>query len=225
MRISEDGFCVVKELLTGKRRLKGFRGEWKTSLWGDVLEGFISGATPYRGKSDYYKGHIPWVSSGELNRCVITGTNEHITEKAMRETHLTLHPIGTFLMAITGLEAEGTRGNCGILGMEATTNQSCMAIYGTDKMIAKYLYYYYCFFANELAFRYCQGTKQQSYTASIVKVLPIFHPVDVKEQIAIVSVLSDLDDTISALQMKLEKYRRIKQGMMAELLSGRIRLN
>ena len=45
------------------------------------------------------------------------------------------------------------------------------------------------------------------------------------EQKAIVSVLTDMDDEISALQKKLDKVRRIKQGMMAELLTGRIRLN
>ena len=45
------------------------------------------------------------------------------------------------------------------------------------------------------------------------------------EQQAIAQILTDMDDEISALQKKLDKVRRIKQGMMAELLTGRIRLN
>ena len=127
-------------------------------------------------------------------------------------------------MAITGLEAAGTRGSCAILGKEATTNQSCMAIYGTDKMVIPYLYHYYLLNGERLAFQYCQGTKQQSYTAAIVKELPIYYPCDIAEQRAIAQVLSDMDSEIELLEKKLAKYQQIKQGMMQELLTGRIRL-
>ena len=216
---------AMQELLTGKKRLPGFSGEWKHGKWCDVLEGFSSGATPYRGIADYYIGNIKWVSSGELNYNLITETIEHISEKAKLDTSLTMHPPGIFLMAITGLEAEGTRGSCAILGTQATTNQSCMAIYGTEKMNIKFLYYYYVFNGNNLAFQYCQGTKQQSYTAKIVKILPIYYPIDTTEQTAIASILSDMDAEIEQLEKKLAKYRLIKQGMMQELLTGRIRLN
>lgn len=215
---------TMQELLTGKKRLPGFYGEWKHGVWKDVLAGFYSGATPYRGRADYYKGNIRWVSSGELNYNIIKDTTEHISEKAKSETSLIAHPAGTFLMAITGLEAAGTRGSCAILGKDATTNQSCMAIYGTDKMVIPYLYHYYLLNGEELAFQYCQGTKQQSYTAAIVKELPIYYPCDIVEQQAIAQVLSDMDSEIEQLEKKLVKYQQIKQGMMQELLTGRIRL-
>jgi type I restriction enzyme S subunit len=45
-----------------------------------------------------------------------------------------------------------------------------------------------------------------------------------EEQSAITAVLSDMDTEISALESKLAKARQIKQGMMQELLTGRIRL-
>lgn len=57
---------AMQELLTGRRRLPGFSGEWKTGVWDDVVSGFSSGATPYRGVPSYYNGQIRWVSSGEL---------------------------------------------------------------------------------------------------------------------------------------------------------------
>ena len=215
---------AMQELLTGKKRLPGFYGKWKHGVWKDVLAGFYSGATPYRGRADYYKGNIRWVSSGELNYNIIKDTIEHISEKAKNETSLVVHPAGTFLMAITGLEAAGTRGSCAILGKDATTNQSCMAIYGTDKMVIPYLYHYYLLNGEELAFQYCQGTKQQSYTAAIVKELPIYYPCDIVEQQAIAQVLSDMESEIQQLEKKLSKYQQIKQGMMQELLTGQIRL-
>ncbi|CAE6517429.1 conserved hypothetical protein [Nitrosomonas nitrosa] len=46
----------------------------------------------------------------------------------------------------------------------------------------------------------------------------------VEEQTRIATILSDMDAEIAALETKLAKYRRIKQGMMQNLLTGRIRL-
>ena len=215
---------AMQELLTGKRRLPGFSGKWISGKWEELLDCFSSGATPYRGNPTFYKGSIKWVSSGELNYNHIMDTLEHISTEAKEKTNLTIHPAGIFLMAITGLEASGTRGSCAILDAPATTNQSCMAIYGTDKMSTEYLFHYYVQHGDELAFQYCQGTKQQSYTAAIVKKLPIYYPEDVAEQNAIASVLTSMDNEVRALKQKLAKYRQVKQGMMQQLLTGKIRL-
>jgi type I restriction enzyme S subunit len=46
----------------------------------------------------------------------------------------------------------------------------------------------------------------------------------VEEQAAIAEILSDMDTDIAALEAKLTKARQLKQGMMQELLTGRIRL-
>ena len=215
---------AMQELLTGKRRLPGFSGEWKNYLLGEVIASCSSGATPYRGNPEYYKGTVKWISSGELNYNVIFDSIEHISETAVEKANLKLHPAGTFLMAITGLEAAGTRGSCGIIGSPATTNQSCMAIYPSSKLNTAFLFHYYVFRGDELALKYCQGTKQQSYTAKLVKLLPIDLPPSLEEQTAIATILSDLDSELAALESRLTKARQIKQGMMQELLTGRIRL-
>jgi type I restriction enzyme S subunit len=49
-------------------------------------------------------------------------------------------------------------------------------------------------------------------------------PIDVKEQIAIAQILSDIDADIELLRTKKVKYQSIKQGMMQELLTGKTRL-
>jgi type I restriction enzyme S subunit len=46
----------------------------------------------------------------------------------------------------------------------------------------------------------------------------------VPEQTAIAAILSDMDAELAALETKLAKARQVKQGMMQELLTGRIRL-
>lgn len=198
--------------------------DWKEGTFADFLEGFSAGATPYRGITSNFKGKIKWISSGELNYNRINDTIEHISEEAFTKTSLKIHPEGTFLMAITGLEAAGTRGRCAFVGNPAATNQSCMAIYPTDKMINEYLYYFYRKYSEILANKYCQGTKQKSYTSNIVKLLPIVCPPSIKEQASIAAALSDVDSLISALTKKIEKKKAIKLGLMQQLLTGKKRL-
>lgn len=198
--------------------------EWEIGYFGDVLRTFSAGATPYRGIPDYYNGKINWISSGELNYNVIYDTIEHISEEALRNTNLCLHAPGTFLMAITGLEATGTRGKCAFVGAPSATNQSCLAINGTNKMDIKYLYWYYRMYGDYLAFKYSQGTKQQSFTATIVKNLPITYPKQVIEQHHIASALTSIDNLIASLGKLIEKKKNIKQGAMQQLLTGKTRL-
>ena len=99
-----------------------------------------------------------------------------------------------------------------------------MAIYPSAELRTEYLFHYYKLRGNELAFEYCQGTKQQSYTAKIVKLLPIDLPPTVQEQTAIATILSDMDAELAALEARRDKTRLLKQGMMQALLTGRIRL-
>ena len=194
--------------------------DWEVKEFQDVMDGFSSGQTPYRGNKEFYKGDIPWITSGELNYNTITDTIEKITKEGVKAANLKVIPKGTFLFAITGLEAAGTRGSCAITGIEATTNQSCMALYPKKgKLITEYLFHYYIRYGNELAFEYCQGTKQQSYTGGIAKKLPIILPSTLAEQTAIATALSDADSYIASIEKLIEKKRLIKQGAMQQLLS------
>ena len=87
-----------------------------------------------------------------------------------------------------------------------------------------YLYHYYVLNGDALAFTYCQGSKQQSYTSSIVKTLPICVPSNVVEQQLIATVLSETDQFIDSLENLIAKKRDILQGTMQELLTGKTRL-
>lgn len=216
--------ATMQQLLTGQTRLPGFSGAWQLKRLGDVIIRCSSGATPRRNRPEFYQGNIRWITSGELNYNVITDTLEKISKEAVAETNLALIPAGTFLMAITGLEAEGTRGACAIVGMPSTTNQSCMAIFPTNELKTEFLFHYYVFRGKTLALEYCQGTKQQSYTANLVKRLPISLPESTEEQTAIATILSAMDAELATLQARRDKTHALKQGMMQELLTGRIRL-
>lgn len=63
-----------------------------------------------------------------------------------------------------------------------------------------------------------------SISKANISTLVLKYPTLVEEQQAIAQVFSDMDDEIAQLEKKLAKYQQIKQGMMQELLTGRIRL-
>ncbi|MDZ7692262.1 MAG: restriction endonuclease subunit S [Balneolaceae bacterium] len=100
-----------------------------------------------------------------------------------------------------------------------------MALYPIEgEVLTEYLFYFYQYYGDELAFKFCQGTKQQSYTASIVKILPINLPPTLEEQRTIAEALSDVDDLIAELDALIEKKQQVKKGAMQQLLSGKKRL-
>lgn len=197
--------------------------DWSCGCFKDFLTYFSAGATPYRGNPSNFVGNIPWISSGELNYDIISDTNEHISINALKSTHLTLHEKGTFLIAITGLEAAGTRGRCAFVGVPAATNQSCLAIKSTEKLSTRYLFWYYRLWSNYLAFNFSQGSKQQSFTAEIVKKLPLYAPT-IDEQERIAEALSDVDALIKELDALIDKKRMVLKATMQDLLTARRRL-
>ena len=67
------------------------------------------------------------------------------------------------------------------------------------------------------------GTHMPRSDWNVVKNYELQLPL-IEEQTAIAAVLSDMDAEIAALETKLAKARPIKQGMMQELLTRRIRL-
>lgn len=68
-----------------------------------------------------------------------------------------------------------------------------------------------------------QGATRYNIAKSAFLRMDVPQPCE-QEQTAIATVLSDMDAELAALETKLTKARQLKQGMMQELLTGRIRL-
>jgi len=71
----------------------------------------------------------------------------------------------------------------------------------------------------------CEGSGKR-YVISLPKFrgMKIYFPPTKVEQTHIATILSDMDAEITALETKLEKYKKVKLGMMQNLLTGKIRL-
>lgn len=204
----------MNEKKTPGIRFKGFTDDWEQRKLGDVLLDLYNGQTPSRYRDDFWNGNINWLTSGELNRGIVLDTVEKITKEGQNNAHLRVVPSGTFVMAITGLEAAGTRGNCAILGLDTTLNQSCMALFPDKKQLDNlFLFEWYRKVGEEYGNQFTQGTKQQSYNADIVKKLEITLP-SVEEQKRIGEFFFGLDNLITLHQREYEKLKIIKKSLL-----------
>ncbi|MEC4741472.1 restriction endonuclease subunit S [Limosilactobacillus sp. c10Ua_36] len=185
---------------------------------GEITIDMYNGQTPSRNNSEFWKGNIPWLTSGELNHDIITDTVEKITKLGQKDKHLRLIKKGTFVIAITGLEAPGTRGNCALLGIDTTINQSVMAIYPDHKKVTSdFLFDWYEKVGTEYGITYTQGTKQQSYNVNLLSILPIMITHNLKEQYKISQLLKITNRLISLQQRKLEQLKQLKKVMLQRL--------
>ena len=198
-------------------RFPGFTDPWEQRKLGDVIASLYNGQTPSRFDKANWEGDIPWLTSGELNRGVVNHSIEKITPQGRDDANLKIVPKGTVVIAITGLEAAGTRGNCAKLGFDTTLNQSCMAIYPKSEFLdPDFLFQWYIVVGEEYGIKYTQGTKQQSYNAELIKILPISVP-RVTEQRKITRILDSFDDIITLHQRKLEHLQLLKKALLQQL--------
>ena len=190
---------------------------WDETIFSSMMDGFSSGSTPPRNTKSFFKGDNLWITSGELNYNIIENSNEKITDEAIKKANLKVLNPGTFVIAITGLEAAGTRGSCGIVGKKLTTSQSCMALIPKSNLYLNFLFQFYCAFGEKIALKYTQGTKQQSYNGNLVRKLPIIK-VPLNEQQKIAEILSTWDKAIELKEKQILHSNKSKKGFMQKLL-------
>lgn len=125
------------------------------------------------------------------------------------------------------------RGNIGdiIMSVRAPVGEIAKATFdcclgrGVCAIIAKndYLYHYLIYSENNWE-QFSTGSTFDSVNSNQVNDFSIAIPKSLSEQERIAGILSDMDAEIEALEAQLGKARQIKQGMMQELLTGRVRL-
>ncbi len=208
--------ATMQQLLTGQTRLPGFSGEWEVKRLGDI---FIISAG--KTKSDYVvAGGRHWVVdmgsvSTEGKLIVSKATNFH----------------GDFLRSGDLVMPKDDIGGGGIIGRVGYVDADETYVLGD------HVYRLTAIRGNPLFFSYVINGHQTN-TALRKKVIGSaqlglgrksvddqeipFPPME--EQIAIATVLSDMDAELTALEARRDKTRALKQGMMQELLTGRIRL-
>jgi type I restriction enzyme S subunit len=214
----------MQQLLTGKTRLPGFHGEWadrRVDQMGEVLAGKALAAYAPGPSRPYLR------TKNVLDGCIDV---EGVLEMPMTDAEFERFRVLEGDVLLNEGQALELVGRCSTYQGEfplPCAMQNQLLRFRARKEISPR-------FAEQL-FRHCQHTgifaSIATQTTSVAHLgtvrfskLRLRWPRDLGEQATIAAVLSDMDAEIDALQARLTKTRDLKQGMMQELLTGRIRL-
>lgn len=147
---------------------------WEVKKLGDVCC-IGTGSTPNRKNKDFYEnGTYPWVKSTEVCNLPIYSVEEYITEEALKNSNCTLYPKNTILMAMYGQGK--TRGQIGLLKIEACTNQAVAAIIPTKEVVDEIFLCQHLMLMYEHIRNMARGGNQANLNLSIVKSIQIILP-------------------------------------------------
>jgi type I restriction enzyme S subunit len=190
---------AMQELLTGKRRLPGFGGEWEVKRLGELCS-LKSGESI---TSEHIDGtsEFPCYGGNGLRGYTSTATHEGDYALVGRQGALCGNVItasGKFFASEHAL----------VVTPAKTTD----------------IFWLACVLSDANLNQYSESSAQPGLSAAKLLLLDFHAPPTKEEQSAIAEVLSDMDAEITGLETQRAKTAQLKQGMMQELLTGRIRL-
>lgn len=204
---------AMQELLTGKKRLPGFTGEWVERRLGEI--GALAMCKRVFQEETSEKGDIPFYKIGTFGRKAdaYISVNKYEQLKQMYR----FPKKGDILIS-----AAGTIGRSVVYDGKPAYFQDSNIIWldhNEKQIINRFLYFIY------------QVIKWNTENTTIARLyndnfnsMTIRFPLSIEEQQAIASALTRMDKEIESLEGKKAKYEQIKQGMMQQLLTGKIRL-
>ena len=193
--------AAMQQLLTGQTRLPGFHGEWPVKRLGE-LASLAKGTQLHSSETDE-EGRFPHLNggitpSGYTHKSNTAGNSIAISEGG--------NSCG-FVQFMR--ESYWCGGHCYSVMPDGIDNRFLYhALKGQQSAI--------------MALRVGSGLPNVQKTGLLA--FKVRCPADPLEQAAIAAVLSDMDAELAALEQRRAKTRALKQGMMQELLTGRIRL-
>lgn len=193
---------AMQELLTGRKRLAGFEGNWEIKLLGDISD----------------------INTGKKN-------NDDKIEEGLYPFFVrsqTVERINSYSFDGEAILIPG-EGNIGsiyhYINGKFDFHQRVYKISNFDANICgKYVYYCMLQSFNAHAMKNTVKATVDSLRLPTFQKFEVYLPPKLEEQKAIVTILSDIETEIEILQEKLHKYRMTKQGIMQVLLTGKIRL-
>lgn len=211
---------LMQQLLTGKKRLSGFNDKWKSMLLGDIAE-VKDGThqTPQYVKSGgkpFYS--VENVTADDFKNVKHISLEEH---KALTSNYRIEK--GDVLMTRIG-----SIGCCKYVDwdVDASFYVSLALLKINEKYDSKFISYLSNIksFKEEVMLNSLVFAIPQKINLGNISLIKVYIPTSKAEQTAIANILSDCDSEIAALEEKRDKYKEIKQGMMQQLLTGKIRL-
>jgi len=143
---------------------------WRASVLEDCCMRIANGRTPSRKEARYWNGSVPWLTSTEVRKGVIIGTENSITREGLVESSMKLWPQGTTVIAMVGSTAACT----GLLAIESSANQACCGIVSAREL--QYFVYLYMRTYAGILQRFTKGSAQQNLNQQAIARFPIILP-------------------------------------------------
>lgn len=192
----------------------------KTSL---LYTNIGSGTTPSTSKQEYYEDDgFCWLQTGDLNDGYITDTSKKISKVAVKDYKLRFYPVGSIVIAMYG----ATIGKIGLLKISTSTNQACCVLPYSNKMNEMYAFYV-CQIAKKQMLLEAVGGGQPNISQDIIKKLKLPVP-PLCEQQAIAVYLdkrcSEIDKAIATQQKRIALLQELRQSVIKEAITGKIKV-
>jgi len=215
---------AMQELLTGKTRLPGFSGEWGRKPLGELADVKTGPFGSTLHESDYVRDGTPIITVEHLGEFGVEHFNlPMVSETDRRRLQVYSLAVGDIVFSRVGSvdrnalirpSEAGWLFSGRLLRVRPDRGQAC----------AQFLsYQFHSEPFKAMVRNVAVGQTMASLNTQILKGVNVVLP-PIREQAAISAILCDMDAEITALETKLAKARQVKQGMMQELLTGRIRL-
>lgn len=216
---------ALEDLITKKTRLDGFDGDWTLVSFNQVITPKARIGWQGLKKHEYLRNGYSYLISGtDFSRGTISLENVWFVSKERYEMDSNIQVFeGDVLVT-----KDGTIGKVAIvpkLDKPATLNSHVYVFRTKPKLELKFLFR---ILQSSTFRRFIDNLQSGSIIVSLAqKDLKNFEfeiPVDIKEQEAIATVLTAMDDEIEALENERDKIVQIREGAMDDLLTGRVRL-
>lgn len=209
--------ALMQQLLTGKKRLPGFSGEWvqqKLSSTGKV----VSGGTPDTTNEEYWDGDILWLTPTDvtaLKNKHVKNTYRKITALGLKNSSARMIPANSVMVC-----TRASVGDVSISTTEICTNQGFKSIIPNTNFDSVFLYFILSNNKKKLVQLSSGSTFLELSKSDFDNITFSFPPLD--EQRAIADVLSSADDEIETIQQRIDNLKAQKKGLMQQLLSGKV---
>ena len=212
-----EKISLVRDLLSGSRRLPGFTNPWRKYRICEMGR-VISGGTPDTENQSYWGGEVLWATPTDIVSKVgrrISGTERQISEAGLRASSATLLPAGSILFC-----SRATIGELAIAASEIATNQGFKNLIPSKKFDADFLYYLFSANKNRFVRLACGSTFLELSKRDFERIDFTVPARD--EQDAIASCITSVDDQISRLHEYLRCLNFEKAGLVQRLVSANL---
>ncbi|MBR6566591.1 MAG: restriction endonuclease subunit S [Spirochaetaceae bacterium] len=215
---------AMQELLMGKKRLPGFTDEWEIKTLKEISHEIVDGPFGSDLKKEHYTTERQ-VRIIQLSNIGESGWNDENTKYTTfaHAYELIRCIVQPQAVLIAKMMPAGRAILCPNNEKGYILGSDVVKLIPNDDIDRKYLIYATKsqFYLDQIADDTQGSTRSRTSVSKLRKTSILFPPKS--EQTAIASILSDMDNEIEALEQKLAKTRQLKQGMMQQLLTGKIR--